>query len=70
MHTCAISNLKQKEKNKKKDAELGEEVDEEHDELHEELDAVEVFKDFHTSRKKGLSDTAREAIVSTFICFP
>lgn len=30
----------------------------------EELDAVEVFKECHTSRKKGLSDPAKEAIVS------
>ncbi|XP_066348306.1 uncharacterized protein [Miscanthus floridulus] len=40
-----------KENNKNKDPELG-----------EELDAVEVFKDCHTSSKKGLSDMAREAI--------
>jgi hypothetical protein len=26
---------------------------------------VEVFRDFHTSRKKDLSDAARAAIVST-----
>ena len=31
---------------------------------------VEVFKDFHTSTKKGLSDAVRAAVVSTFICFP
>ena len=40
------------------------------DEEHEDVDAVEVFKDFHTSRKKGLSSAAREAIVSYQICFP
>ena len=31
----------------------------------EELDVVEVFKESHTSRKKGLSETAKEAVVST-----
>jgi hypothetical protein len=28
------------------------------------LDAVEIFKECHTSRKKGLTDIAKEAIVS------
>lgn len=42
-------------------------ADEEHD---GDVDAVEVFKDFHTSRKKGLSSAAREAVVSYQICFP
>ena len=30
----------------------------------EELDVVEVFKECHTSRKKGLSEIAKEAVVS------
>jgi hypothetical protein len=30
----------------------------------EDLDAVEIFKECHTSRKKGVSDIAKEAIVS------
>jgi len=30
----------------------------------EEIDAVEAFKVCHTSRKKGMSDIAREAVVS------
>ncbi|KAL6859381.1 hypothetical protein ACP4OV_017640 [Aristida adscensionis] len=44
------------------DAELGEVPDEEVDE--EELNAVEAFKLCHTSRKKGISDAAREAVES------
>jgi hypothetical protein len=32
--------------------------------------AVKVFKEFHTSRKKGLSAAARDAVVITFTCFP
>ena len=34
----------------------------------EEIDAVEAFKDCHTSRKKGMSDAAREAVVSPSTC--
>jgi hypothetical protein len=30
----------------------------------EEVDAVEAFKTWHTSTKRGLSDLAREALVS------
>ena len=30
----------------------------------EELDAVEAFKVCHTNRKNGMSDAAREAVVS------
>ncbi|KAF0903384.1 hypothetical protein E2562_027252 [Oryza meyeriana var. granulata] len=40
---------------KNKDAELGEIHD-------EQLDAVEVFKECHTSSKKGLSEAAKDAI--------
>ena len=36
----------------------------------EDVNAMEVFRDFHTSRKNGLSDAARAAVVSTFFCFP
>ena len=36
----------------------------------EDVNVVEVFRDFHTSSKKGLSDVARVAVVSTFFCFP
>jgi hypothetical protein len=33
----------------------------------EELDAVEAFKTCHTSSKRGLSDTAREALVRSLV---
>ena len=36
----------------------------------EDVNAVEVFRDFHTGRKNGLSDATRAAVVSTFFCFP
>jgi hypothetical protein len=38
-------------------------------EQNEELDVVEVFKTCHTSCKHGLSEPAREAVVSPDICF-
>ena len=64
--------------NKRKATEHNQGLDEQHDdpglEQHgrpnEYVNAVEVFKYFHTSTKKGLSDAARAAVVSTFICFP
>ena len=31
------------------------------------VNAVEVFKDFHTSQKNGLSNVAREVVVSDLI---
>ena len=36
----------------------------------EDVNAVEVFRDFHTSRKNGMSDATRAVVVSTFFCFP
>jgi hypothetical protein len=33
----------------------------------EELDVVEAFKTCHTSSKRGLSDTAREALVRSLV---
>ena len=41
-----------------------EEPQEQVGEADEEIDAVEAFKVCHTSRKKGMSDVAREAVVS------
>jgi len=41
-----------------------EEPQEQVGEANKEIDAVEAFKVCHTSRKKGMSDTAREAVVS------
>jgi len=38
-------------------------------EQNEELDLVEAFKTCHTSSKNGLSEPAREALVSPDICF-
>ena len=43
---------------------------EQHGWPNEDVNDVEVFNDFHTSTKKGLSDVARAAVVSIFICFP
>ena len=36
----------------------------------EDVNVVEVFRDFYTSRKNGLSNAARATIVSTIFCFP
>ena len=63
--------------NKRKAAEHDQGLDEQHDdpglEQHgrpdEDVNVVEVFKDFHTSMKKGLSGATRAAVVSTSICF-
>ena len=34
------------------------------------VDAVELFKNFHSSRKNGLRGAARDVVVSDLICFP
>ena len=68
----------EQKENKKKAAEHDQGLDEQHDdpglEQHgrpdEDVNTVEVFKDIHTSMKKGLSDATRVAVVSTLICFP
>ena len=60
----------EQKENKTKTVEHDQGVDEQHDdpglEHHgqpeEDVNAVEVFKDFHTSTKKGLSDAARAAV--------
>ena len=67
----------EQKENKRKAAEHDQGLDEQHDdpglEHHgrpdEDVNTMEVFKDFYTSTKKGLSDAARVAVVSTFICF-
>ena len=67
----------EQKENKRKATEHDQGLDEQHDDpgieklgrLDEDVNAVEVFKDFHTSTKKGLSD-ARAAVVSILICFP
>jgi hypothetical protein len=43
---------------------------EEHDRPHKDVDALGIFNNFHTSSNMGLSDAAREVVVSTFIFFP
>jgi len=45
-------------------------LEEENGPPNEHVNAMKVFKNFHTSRKNGLSDAARAAVVSTFFCFP
>ena len=68
----------EQKENKRKATEHDQGLDEQHDdsglEQHdrpdEDVNVVEVFKDFHTSMKKGLSDAARAAVVSTIFCFP
>ena len=68
----------EQKENKRKAAEHDQGLDEQHDdpglEQHgrpnEDVNAVEVFNDFHTNTKKGLSDAARAVVVSTFFCFP
>ena len=68
----------EQKENKRKAVEHDQGLDEQHDdpglEQHgqpdEDVNDVEVFRDFHTSSKKGLSDAARAAVVSTFFCFP
>ena len=71
----------EQKENKRKATKHDQGLDEKHDDLGLEqhgrpdedvndVNAVEVFKDFHTSMKKGMSDVVRAAVVSTFICFP
>ena len=68
----------EQKEDKRKAAKHDQGLDEQHDdpglEQHgrpdEDVNVVEVFKDFHTSMKKGLSNAARATIVSIFICFP
>ena len=59
--------------NKKNDTEgsevNGEESQEPVRESDEELNAVEAFKVCHTNRKNGMSDAAREAVVSPLALF-
>ena len=65
----------EQKENKRKAVEHDQGLDEQHDDLgleqhgrlDEDVNAMEVFKDFHTGTKKGLSDAARAAVVSTLI---
>ena len=64
---CAILTEGQNRKDAGHDQEV---LDEEHDRPHEDVDIVGICNNFHTSSNTGVSDVAREAVVSTFICFP
>ena len=63
---CAILTEGQKQNDAGHNQEV---LDEEHDRPHEDVDAVGIFNNFHTSSNMGLSDVARETVVSNFICF-
>ena len=56
--------------NKRNTAEQHQGLEEENGPPDEDVNVVEVFRDFHTSRKNGLSNAARAAVISTFFCFP
>ena len=60
----------EQKENKRNTAEQHQGLEEENGPPDEDVNAMEVFRDFHTSRKNGLSDAARAAVVSIFFCFP
>ena len=60
----------EQKENKREVAEHDQGLEEENGPPKEDVNAMEVFRDFHTSRKKGLSDVARAAVISIFFCFP
>jgi hypothetical protein len=60
----------EQKENKRTAAEHDQGLEEENGLPDEDVNAMEVFRNFHTSRKKGLSDAARAVVVSTFFCFP
>jgi hypothetical protein len=60
----------EQKENKRNTAEQRQGLKKENGPLDEDVNAVEVFRDFHTNRKNDLSDVARAAVVSTFFCFP
>ena len=59
----------QLKENKRKTAEHDQGL-EQHGRPDKDVNDAEVFREFHTSRKKVLSDAARAVVVSTFFCFP
>jgi hypothetical protein len=59
----------EQKENKRKAAEHDEGLEKLHGPPDEDVNDVEVFRDFHTSSKKVLSDTAKAAVVSTFFLF-
>ena len=56
--------------NKRNAAEQHQGLEEENGPPDEDVNAMEVFRDFHTSRKNGMSNATRAAVVSTFFCLP
>ena len=60
----------EQKENKRNVAEQHQGLKEENGPPDEDVNAVEVFRDFHTSRKIGLSDAVRATTISTFFCFP
>ena len=60
----------EQKENKRTTTEQHQGLEEENGPPDEDVNAMEVFRDVHTSTKNGLSDAARAAVVSTFFCFP
>ena len=60
----------EQKENKRNAAEQHQGLEEKNGPPDEDVNVVKVFRDFHTSRKNGLSDAARAAVVSIFFCFP
>ena len=60
----------EQKENKRNAAEQHQGLEQENGSPNEDVNVVEVFRDFHTSRKNGLSDAVRAAVISTFFCFP
>ena len=58
------------QENKRQAAEHDQGLQEENGPPDEDVNAVEVFRDFHTSSKKGLSNAVRATVASIFFCFP
>ena len=59
----------EQKENKREVVEHDQGLEEENGPPNEDVNAVEVFRDFHTSSQKGMSDAARAAVLSTFFCF-
>ena len=56
----------EQKENKRKAAEHDQGLEEQHGPPDEDVNAMEVFRDFHTSSKKCLSNSTSVAVVSTF----
>ena len=52
----------EQKENKRKVVEHDQGLEEENGPPNEDVNVVEVFRDFHTSRKKGMSDAARAVV--------